>query len=561
MRIWHGQTIVVVGLMAASGASFSDTPRRCAAPDPELTVAPGFCAEIFADHLGHPRHMVVAADGTVFVNTWSGRYFGYDTPPAGGFLVALRDTMGAGHAAPVQRFGRDFAHGAHGGTGIALYQGALYAEEAGEIDRYALEKGQAVPTKDPTVVLSGLPLDGDHPMHPFAISADGTMYVNSGSASNACQQANRKRESAGRNPCTELETRGGIWRYDAKLSGQQFSPKERFATGIRNAGGVAMDPSGTRLYATQHGRDQLAENWPSLYQPLQGANLPAEQLMRVEAGDDYGWPYCYFDSTRGKLVLAPEYGGDGATLGMCASKHPPLMDFPAHWAPMDVAFYAGTQFPARYQRGAFMAFHGSWNRAPFPQEGYNVVFVPFADGAPSGALEVFADGFAGPVKSPSDSRHRPSGLAVGPDGALYIADDRGGRVWRVTYIGSTAQNAAATLKPASSATATSLPVPTDPTLALGQRVYLGSEGGAQCTGCHGQTGDGGPLGPSLHGPRWVWGDGSLAAIKKTIREGVAAPREHTGVMPAMGGANLSEVQLDALAAYVYSMSHPASARK
>ena len=112
------------------------------------------------------------------------------------------------------------------------------------------------------------------------------------------------------------------------------------------------------------------------------------------------------------------------------------MAFPGHWAPNDVAFYGGTQFPQKYRGGAFVAFHGSWNRAPLPMAGYNITFVPFAGGTP-GTREVFADGFAGktPLMSPSDAVARPGGLAVGPDGSLYITEDVKGRVWRVMYTG------------------------------------------------------------------------------------------------------------------------------
>src|SRR5206468_8553439 len=140
-------------------------------------------------------------------------------------------------------------------------------------------------------------LTGDHPLHPFAIDARGALYVNSGSATNACQVQNRMPRSPGHQPCTELETRAGIWRYDANRTGQRFSPAERFVTGTRNAGGIAVDSTGIGIYATQHGRDQLAENWPALYKPEQGANLPAEELVRVERGADYGWPECYLDDT------------------------------------------------------------------------------------------------------------------------------------------------------------------------------------------------------------------------------------------------------------------------
>ena len=119
-------------------------------------------------------------------------------------------------------------------------------------------------------------------------------------------------------------------------------------------------------------------------------------------------------------MLAPEYGGDGGKkVGVCAEKKAPVASFPAHWAPNDLLIYSGKQFPAAYQGGAFIAFHGSWNRAPEPQGGYNVVFQPLADGKAGSAFIVFADGFAGAVKEPGQAAFRP-GLAMGPDGALYI---------------------------------------------------------------------------------------------------------------------------------------------
>ena len=124
-------------------------------------------------------------------------------------------------------------------------------------------------------------------MHPFAIDARGVLYVDLGSATNACQVENRMPNSAGHQPCTELETRAGIWRYDADRIGQRFSPAERFATGLRNGEGIAFDPAG-RILATQHGRDQLRENWARFYSPEQGANEPAEELVQLQQGADYG---------------------------------------------------------------------------------------------------------------------------------------------------------------------------------------------------------------------------------------------------------------------------------
>jgi len=394
---------------------------------------PGFCATVFADGVGHARHLVVSPQGVVYVNTWSGRYYGNDKPPSGGFLVALRDTNGDGIADQIVRFGDSAESGGTGGTGIALYDGALYAESNDRIVRYALTPGSLAPTSAAETIVESLPMTGDHPMHPFVIDQDGALYMDSGSATNSCQIQNRIANSPGRRPCTELETRAGIWRFDAKRTGQRFSPAERYATGIRNADGIAVDATGRGVYATQHGRDQLSQNWPRLYTSGQGANLPAEELLRVEP-QDYGWPECYFDNEQRKLVLAPEYGGDGGkAVGSCAEKRGPIAFYPAHWAPNDLLFHLAEQFPSRYRGGALIAFHGSWNRAPFPQQGYNVVFQPFEQGKPTGSFEIFADGFAGAVKEPGAAAHRPCGLAIGPGGALYISDDRRGTIWRVVY--------------------------------------------------------------------------------------------------------------------------------
>jgi glucose/arabinose dehydrogenase len=286
---------VTSAVVAASANADSTAHRRdpghgaCPGDDSGLTLPAGFCATIFADEVGHARHLVVAPSGIVYVNTWSGVYYGNDTPHAGGFLVALQDRTGKGKADVNQRFGETVQSGGAGGTGIGFYHGAIYAESNDKIVRYALPAGAIVPPDPPQIIVSGMPLGGDHPMHPFAIDAAGHLYVDMGTATNSCQPENRSLESAGANPCTELVTRGGIWRYDANKADQKFSPAERFATGIRNAEGLAIDSAG-RLFATQHGRDQLHSNWPAFYQLQQEATLPAEELLHVVQGGDYGWP-------------------------------------------------------------------------------------------------------------------------------------------------------------------------------------------------------------------------------------------------------------------------------
>src|SRR5271154_1538780 len=407
-----------VGSSLASGRSGAETKSQgCPSNESGLKLPAGFCATIFADGIGHARHLVVAPNGVVYVNTWSGDYYPPgDKPPAGGFLVALQDKSGAGKADVIERFGETIQTGGAGGTGIGLYKGSLYAEINDKIVRYGLSAGSIVPGGSADTIVSGLPLGGDHPMRPFAIDRDGSLYVDLATATNACQVQNRTTHSPGIEPCTELNMRGGIWRYNANKRNQVFSPAERFATGIRNAEGFAIDAA-DHIFVTQHGRDQLHANWPERYKPEEEATQPAEELLLLKRGGDYGWPECYYDAIQGKLVLAPEYGGDGGKeVGRCATKTAPIAAFPAHWAPNAMALYDKSQFPAHYRHGVFIAFHGSWDRAPYPQGGYNVVFQALAGDHASGQCEIFADGFAGAVMAPGQAAHRPSGLAVGPDG-------------------------------------------------------------------------------------------------------------------------------------------------
>jgi glucose/arabinose dehydrogenase/mono/diheme cytochrome c family protein len=585
-NFWVQLPAIVVGLAIMAPGRFD---RAVAASAPTgatskcsentgIVLSPGFCASIFADNLGHARHLAIAPNGVVYVNTWSGRYYGDDKVPDGGFLIALKDSSHSGHADVVQRFGDGVARGSAGGTGLRLYKGYVYAEQNDRIIRYRLSATSAAPTGKPEVVLSGLPITGDHPMHPFIIDAKGGLFVDLGSATNACEQRNRVANSPGNNPCTEKETRGGTWRYDANKTGQTFSAAGRYAAGIRNGEGMAIDAAG-RLLVAQHGRDQLLQDWPALYTADQGPELPAEELMVLKQGGDYGWPECYYDGFQQRLVLAPEYGGNGGkAVGVCAERTAPIAAFPAHWGPMAVLIVSDKRFPRAYREGAFIAFHGSWNRAPAPQEGYNVIFQPLQDGKASGKYVVFADGFAGAVKEPGESVYRPTGLAFGPDGALYISEDKRGRIWRVTYHGSAdaAVAAAPAVPTTASGSADALPpegihpdagkpyqtlspppgVSADQ-VALGNRIFHGQASGGTCAGCHGSNAKGSPIGSDLSSGKWLWSDGSLAALIQTINDGVPAPKAHSGVMAPRGGAPLSDGDVQAVAAYVWAVGHSA----
>ena len=386
------------------------TSATCDAGNGGITLPTGFCATIFADHIGTARHMAVSSSGALYVTI------------TGGAILALRDTNADGHSDVRVTFGRN------GNSGLALRGTDLFADVGPAIVRYRLTGTDLAPSNaaTPDTIVKALPTGG-HGTRSIAVDANGNLFVNVGSQNNICE--------GGGDPCTQLSTRAGIWQFSSTTVGQTFSSAARFATGIRNAVAITVSPIDGQVYALQHGRDNLFQSFPGMFTAADGAENPAEELFQVSRGDDFGWPYCYYDFRAAKRVLGPEFGGNRSTVGRCSSTKAAIIPFPGHWAPNGILFYTGTMFPARYRSGAFIAFHGSWNRAPQPQDGYRITFVPASGTSLGAAYETFAEGFAGvsPIANESQAAHRPTGLAIGNDGALYVGDDIGGRIWRIVY--------------------------------------------------------------------------------------------------------------------------------
>jgi glucose/arabinose dehydrogenase len=389
----------------------------------DIKLPPGFAAQVFADDVGRARHIAVTPQGHVYVKL--GRV------ENGNGILMFEDTDKDGKADKQTGFG-DYA-----GTGIALTRDYLYATSDSEVYRYALDNQGRVRNPDtPERIVRDLVDKRQHASKSITLDTQGNIYVNIGAPSNACQERDRMKGSPGMMPCPILDSAGGIWQFRASKPEQTYADGKRYATGLRNVVGLDWNKQLNQLFVTQHGRDQLFQLYPKLYDAQQSAELPAETLYAIDEGDDCGWPYVYYDHFQKKKILAPEYGGDGKKTGGENAKDP-LMAFPAHLAPNALLFYTGNMFPARYRNGAFIAFHGSWNRAPEPQKGYMVAFVPFRNGKPTGEWEVFADNFAGVevIDAPGQARHRPCGLAQGPDGALYVSDDAKGTIFKITYRG------------------------------------------------------------------------------------------------------------------------------
>lgn len=407
------------------------TPDLSNEKDGGLFLPDGFEAVAVTNEIeGKARHLAVSEWGDIYVKL---RH-----PHELGGNAVLRDLDGDFVADTILFFGDYPVHGNYG-TAMRIHDSYLYYSSQTTVYRQKLVKGQMLPAPEVDIVVDEdfERKSREHIAKPVAFDGEGNIYVPFGAPSNACQEPKRTPGAPGQDPCPQLEHYGGVWKFKADGKNQLQKDGERIATGIRSLVCLEWNTADNELYTVMHGRDDLLRLFPEHYTPWQSALLPSEQFVKIVPGSDFGWPYCYYDQMIQKKVLSPEYGGDGVIVGRCDQYDDPILGFPGHWAPNDLLFYKGDQFPERYKKGAFVAFHGSTNRAPYPQAGYFIGFIPFRDGVPTGSVEIFADGFAriDTIRNVKDAVFRPMGLAEGPDGSLYIAETEKGAIWRVAFTG------------------------------------------------------------------------------------------------------------------------------
>ncbi|MFN2103331.1 MAG: PQQ-dependent sugar dehydrogenase [Candidatus Promineifilaceae bacterium] len=368
--------VVIVGLtylfmtfrrqvnLAGINASGETTP---------VQLPPGFQVEIFARDLNGPRFIAFSPDGVLYVADRGNKR-----------IVALPDEDSDGQADSVRVFADDI----ESPHSLVFHENALFVGVPSGVIRLQDRDGDGI-SDEREILIDDYPTNG-HSTRTVIFLPDGRMAVSVGSSCNVCEEADPRRAAV------------------VIYEGPQATGERIFASGLRNAVGLAIHPETGELWATNNGRDMM------------GDDLPPETIEIVREGEDYGWPRCH--SGR---IEDPDLGYPGS----CEGVNGPLVEMQAHSAPLGLAFYMEDAFPSEYQDDLFIAFHGSWNRSV--PTGYKIVRLPLDDGIPTGPVEDFATGWLD--EETGQVSGRPVGLAVGPDGALYASDDAGGFIYRITY--------------------------------------------------------------------------------------------------------------------------------
>lgn len=366
--------LLLLPLLLSAWALAEQTPFDLS----KLKLPEGFHISVFANDIDSARMLTLSPGGVLLVSE-SGE----------GKVVALPDPKRSGKAARVV----NVLSGLNEPHGIAFYEGKLYVAENDRVRRYDWDEATLRAT-NPTK-LADLPGRGGHSTRSIVFNG-GKMYISAGSSCNVCVEKDPRRAA--------------VMEFNPDGSGLKI-----FAKGLRNAVGIAVNPKTDTVWATVNGRDWL------------GDNLPPETIYDLgKNGGDGGWPYCY-----GDRVPDPNFTKSGDN--RCQSVLEPKVQMQAHSAPLGLAFYEGSVFPPEYRNNIFVAFHGSWNRSN--PTGYKIIRVKLDDkGQPIGGAQDFITGWL----APGETKHgrwmgRPVGIAFADDGSMYVSDDAGGVIYRVTY--------------------------------------------------------------------------------------------------------------------------------
>jgi glucose/arabinose dehydrogenase len=362
----------------AGPSAFRPEPRSPTAQlIASLELPPGFALNVYARDLEHARMLATHGEHV------------YLTRPRQGDVLRLADADGDGESEAHHTVARNLM-GVHG---IAFRGSTAYLATPTEVYRAPLTAGGDFGA--PELIISDLPDGGQHPNRTLGIGPDDKLYISIGSSCDACMESNPEHATMLR----------------AELDG---SARSVFARGLRNTLGFAWQPGSEVLWGMDHGSD-----W-------RGDDLPPEELNRLEAGKDYGWPYCFADRRIDPIIEPPP---DMTKEAYCARTTGPVLTEQAHGAPIAFVFYEGTSFPAAYRGSAFAALRGSWNRSV--ATGYKIVRLVFEGGQPE-RFEDFVTGFL--IDDGQAHFGRLAGLTVAPDGALLFTDDENGYVYRVQAV-------------------------------------------------------------------------------------------------------------------------------
>ncbi len=377
--LWIGCGVVIISLVVA-GLVYRALSRRVnissflgVGARAQVQVPEGFSVNVFAEGLDGPRFIAFGPDGVL-----------YAADRGNDRIVALPDANGDGQADEI----RVFAGGLSRPHSLVYHQGAWYVGVPGGVIRLE-DTDQDGSADERTILIDDYPTSG-HSTRTVDFLPDGRMVVSVGSSCNVCEE--------------EDSRRAAVLVYD----GPQATGERVFAAGLRNAVGLAVHPDTGELWANNNGRDMM------------GDDLPPETVYILKEGADYGWPRCH----NGRIE-DPDFGYPGA----CEGVEPPLVEMQAHSAPLGMVFYTAGAFPPEYRGDLFIAFHGSWNRSV--PTGYKIVRILLEGSTPVGEVEDFAVGWLN--EAPGVASGRPVGWAVGPEGALYISDEKGGFIYRKIY--------------------------------------------------------------------------------------------------------------------------------